>query len=184
MGRLNSRAVVRVSPTDAGEDAAAFVQGLLTNDVTGDLPAYAALLSAQGKTMFDMIVWRDGNSLLLDCEADQAEALAKRLSLYRLRRKLEITVDPLLGVFWSLDPVDGYTPDPRHPALGFRRVAEYLDGDRSRGRTIPCPSPFARCRGRAWRNWATCCGSKPMPPNSTASASPRAATSARKTPRG
>lgn len=128
MGRLNSRAVVRVSPTDAGEDAAAFLQGLLTNDVTGALPVYAALLTAQGKAMFDMIVWRDGESMLLDCEADQAEALARRLSLYRLRRKLEIAVDPLLGVFWSLDPVDGYTPDPRLAAMGFRRVAEYLDG--------------------------------------------------------
>ena len=92
--RLQNRAVIRLSPTAAGEDVAGFLQGLLTNDVTGELPAYAALLSAQGKTMFDMIVWpgrtgEHGATILLDCEADVADDLVKRLSLYRLRRKIE-----------------------------------------------------------------------------------------------
>ena len=68
--RLFARAVVRVSPQDASEDAAGFLQGLLTNDVTGALPTYAALLTAQGKTMFDLIVWPwSEGGLLLDCEA-------------------------------------------------------------------------------------------------------------------
>lgn len=121
-GHLTRRAVVRVSPQGGSEDPAAFLQGLLTNDVTGALPAYAALLTAQGKTMFDMIVWQDGKDLLLDCEADQAEALAKRLSIYRLRRKLDIAVDPALNVLWSAEAADGFAPDPRLPQLGFRRV--------------------------------------------------------------
>ena len=120
--RLADRAVIRVAPTDPGEDAAAFLQGLLTNDVSGDGPTYAALLTPQGKMMFDMFAWRDGNAMLLDCEAGVAEDLVKRLSLYRLRRKLEIAVDPSLAVFWSADPVDGFAPDPRLPTLGYRAI--------------------------------------------------------------
>ena len=122
IGQLTSRAVVRVSPRDDSEDAAAFLQGLLTNDVSKDLPAYAALLSAQGKAMFDIIVWRDGADILLECEADNAEDLAKRLSLYRLRRKIDIAMDPALGVFWSDEAADGFTADPRNASLGFRRI--------------------------------------------------------------
>ena len=128
--RLFSRAVVRVAPNDEGEDAAAFLQGLLTNDVTGALPVYAGLLSAQGKTLFDMIVWPGGEgSLLLDCEAEAAEELVKRLSLYRLRRKLSIAVDPSLGVYWQAELGDGGAPDPRLPALGQRWISAVSEND-------------------------------------------------------
>lgn len=128
IGQLNSRAVVRVSPLDESEDAAAFLQGLLTNDVTGTLPVYAALLTAQGKTMVDMLVWRDEHDILLECEAAEAETLAKRLSLYRLRRKLDIAVDAGLAAFWSDEAADGFVPDPRLPALGYRRLGAISTG--------------------------------------------------------
>ena len=129
IGRLATRAVIRVSPAEESEDAAAFLQGLLTNDVTGDLPVYAALLTPQGKTMFDMFVWRDGDAVLLDCEADAAEELAKRLSLYRLRRKIDIGVDPSLAVDWSSEQADSFTADPRLAELGFRRIAQGEAGE-------------------------------------------------------
>jgi len=122
--RLFSRAVVRVAPEDSSEDAAQFLQGLVTNDVTGTLPAYAALLTAQGKVMADFIVWPGAHgSLLLDCEAEAAEELAKRLSLYRLRRKIAIAADPSLGVYWQAELGDGGAPDPRLPDLGQRWIA-------------------------------------------------------------
>ena len=120
---LAERALVRVSATDAAEDAARFLQGLLTNDVTGDLPTYAALLTPQGKTLYDIIVWRDGDDILLDCEASHAEDLVKRLSLYRLRRKLSIARDDSLAVHWQAEPREGASPDPRLPALGYRWLA-------------------------------------------------------------
>jgi folate-binding protein YgfZ len=127
--RLFSRAVVRVAPAE-GEDAAQFLQGLITNDVTGALPVYAALLSAQGKVLFDFLVWPGGDgALLLDCEAEVAEELVKRLSLYRLRRKLAIAVDPALGVFWQAELGDGGAPDPRLADLGQRWVAAVSDED-------------------------------------------------------
>ena len=122
--RLFSRAVVRIAPEEPGEDAAQFLQGLVTNDVTGELPVYAALLTAQGKVLFDFFVWPAGDgALLIDCEADAAEALAKRLSLYRLRRKLSIEVDPSLGVYWQAALGDGGAPDPRLADLGQRWIA-------------------------------------------------------------
>jgi tRNA-modifying protein YgfZ len=130
--RLLSRAVVRIAPEADGEDAAQFLQGLVTNDVTGALPVYAALLSAQGKVLFDFIVWPGGDaSLLLDCEAEAAAELVKRLSMYRLRRRLAIAVDPALGVYWQAELGDGGAPDPRLADLGQRWVAAVSDDDQA-----------------------------------------------------
>jgi folate-binding protein YgfZ len=128
--RLYSRTIVRISPTAEGESPAAFLQGLVTNDVAGSLPCYAALLSAQGKHLFDFVVWSDPSTnsgragdLLLDCEADAADDLVKRLSLYRLRKQLAIARDDALGVYWSADPAAPGVPDPRLAALGHRWIA-------------------------------------------------------------
>lgn len=131
--RLLTRAIVRISPTAEGESPAAFLQGLVTNDVAGPLPCYAALLSAQGKHLFDFLVWPDpsstsGADLLLDCEALAADELVKRLSMYRLRKQLAITRDETLGVFWSVSGSEG-VPDPRLPALGHRWVGPASPGE-------------------------------------------------------
>ena len=117
---LIDRALVRLS----GEDVRGFLQGLVTNDtaaLTPAAPRWAALLSPQGKALFDFVMWADGADVLLDCEADQADALARRLSLYRLRRKIVIARDETLAVHWALD---GAGPlDPRLSALGHRWLA-------------------------------------------------------------
>ncbi|RVT95003.1 YgfZ/GcvT domain-containing protein [Sphingomonas crocodyli] len=114
---LQDRSVIRLS----GEDVRGFVQGLVTNDVGGALPVWAGLLTPQGKALFDFLVWADGDDLLIDCEATQAEALVRRLSLYRLRRPIKIAIDPALAVHWSKDGGEG-VPDPRLPALGHRWI--------------------------------------------------------------
>lgn len=134
--RLTNRAVVRLSPLEEGEDVAGFLQGLVTNDVSGELPVYAGLLTPQGKTLFDFLVWRDGTDLLLDCEADAAEDLAKRLSLYRLRRKIGIVIDHEIAVNWSVSAYEDSLPDPRLPALGYRWLAP--------------PTPDAESADQAW----------------------------------
>ncbi|WP_374411492.1 folate-binding protein YgfZ [Novosphingobium colocasiae] len=128
--RLTARAVIRIAPRpDSGENAAAFLQGLVTNDVVkGPLPCWAALLTAQGKALFDFIVWPAGNDLLIDCEADSAPALVKRLTMYRLRKAIDIAIDPHLAVHWRPHNGDGAAPDPRHPGLGERWLAP-IDGD-------------------------------------------------------
>lgn len=100
--KLDDRALIRLSPEEGGdEDVRGFLQGLVTNDVSSALPVYAALLSAQGKAMFDFLVWGDGPALLVDCEAKVADDLLKRLSLYKLRRQIVIEREEKLAVYWS-----------------------------------------------------------------------------------
>ena len=113
---LTDRAIVRLS----GEGVISFVQGLVTSDVEGPLPVWSGLLSAQGKCLFDFIVWGEGEDLLLDCEAAAADELIKRLTIYRLRRAILIERDENVSVHWSLS--EG-TPDPRLPQLGSRWLA-------------------------------------------------------------
>lgn len=115
---LTDRAVVRLS----GEDVRGFVQGLVTSDVSAAPPIWAGLLTPQGKCLFDFIVWSDGDDLLFDCEADAADDLMKRLSIYRLRRQIAIERDDALAVHWSPEPGEG-SPDPRLAALGHRWLA-------------------------------------------------------------
>ncbi|WP_242139882.1 MULTISPECIES: folate-binding protein [unclassified Sphingomonas] len=114
---LSDRALLRV----AGDDPRGFLQGLITQDVAtldAATPRWGGLLTPQGKALFDFLLWADDDAILIDCEASAAEALAKRLSLYRLRRA--ITIEPVAGaVHWSLEPGDGVT-DPRLADLGYR----------------------------------------------------------------
>src|SRR3954453_23975560 len=111
---LTDRAVLRLS----GEDARGFVQGLVTSDVAGALPVWAGLLTPQGKCVFDFIVWDDGGDLLLDCEAEAADDVIKRLAIYRLRRPIRIDRDDSLSVHWAMGG-EG-TRDPRLAGLGNR----------------------------------------------------------------
>ena len=112
---LTDRAVVRL----AGEDVRGFLQGIVTSDVAGKLPVWAGLLTPQGKCLFDFLVWADGVDLLLDCEAEVADDLIKRLTIYRLRRPIGIERDGSLAVHWSKDSDEG-APDPRLAQLGNR----------------------------------------------------------------
>src|SRR3984885_16135151 len=105
---LEDRGVVRVS----GADATVFLQGLLTNDVERLAPGearYAALLTPQGKILFDMIVVRapgEEASYLIDCTAAQAADLAKRLGFYKLRAKVaiaDVSADQPVAAFWGAE---------------------------------------------------------------------------------
>src|SRR3954449_5353320 len=115
---LTDRAVVRLS----GEDVRGFLQGLVTSDVAGELPMWAGLLTPQGKCLFDFIVWSAGDDLLLDCEAEAADDLIKRLTIYRLRRAIRIERDEALAVHWSKDGGEGVA-DPRLRELARRWLA-------------------------------------------------------------
>jgi folate-binding protein YgfZ len=140
--RLDNRAIIRLSATEAGEDIRGFLQGLVTQDTQAQLPLWAGFLTPQGKALFDFILWADGDDVLIDCEAAQAEALTKRLSIYRLRRKISIDVDPQLAVYWSKHAPDegakrhnidmgpwpiGIHIDPRHADLGYRWLSARTD---------------------------------------------------------
>ena len=127
---LEDRAVVALG----GEEARDFLQGLVTNDVStfGDGTAlYAALLTPQGKLLFEFFVIAHDGGFLVDCAAARAADLVKRLTMYRLRSKVEIGLrsDLAVAAFWG-DIAQTSTPhagiavvrDPRLEALGWRAI--------------------------------------------------------------
>lgn len=120
---LIDRTLIRL----AGEDVRGFLQGLVTNDVSGNLPVWAALLTPQGKVLFDFLVWGDGDDILIDCERAAAGDLAKRLTLYRLRRAITITREEEMCVHWAGEGDIGVV-DPRLSDLGQRWLGP-ADGD-------------------------------------------------------
>lgn len=128
--RLFDRTLIRLSAsTGSGESVADFLQGLVTSDVKNTLPVWTALLSPQGKALFDFIVWPAGEDLLIDCEAAAAEGLVRRLSMYRLRKAIDIVRDDSLAVHWRPHLGDAAATDPRLPALGERWIAAIDDTD-------------------------------------------------------
>lgn len=113
-----------------GDDRVAFLQGLVSNDIEAVRPGHAvwaALLTAQGKWLADFFVFSDGNTLLLDCEAEQIPMLLQRLSRYRLRMQVSLRHASALHVYvgWDGVPVvEGVTaPDPRLPDFALRILA-------------------------------------------------------------
>jgi folate-binding protein YgfZ len=133
--RLFDRSVIRLSPSEEDEDVRDFLQGLVTQDTKAQLPLWAGLLSPQGKVLFDFFLWADGNEILIDCEAAQEIALIRRLSMYRLRRKITIARDSDLGVYWAMSgpsKTERYcatSVDPRLAAIGERWISPILADD-------------------------------------------------------
>ena len=122
MGLLMPRAIFDIT----GRDNISFLQGLITNDIAkceaGLL--YTALLTPQGKYLADFFLLRRGDTILLDADAAQADALVARLNMYRLRADVAITPSPL-SVSRGLGPVPADAlPDPRHAELGWRRYSD------------------------------------------------------------
>ena len=121
---IPNRGVLAVS----GEDRESFLQGLITNDMTG-LAArqglYSCLLTAQGRFLHDFFVVDAGDRLLLDCEADRRDDLAHRLKRFRLRARVEIADETETWQVHAHSENEGSAegfafPDPRTPLLGYR----------------------------------------------------------------
>jgi tRNA-modifying protein YgfZ len=134
---LKDRAIIALE----GGEARDFLQGLITNDVALLSPGrglYAALLTPQGKILFDFLVAEGDGAVLIDCAAEQAEALLKRLTMYRLRAKIGIALRPQLSVYVGLSgrPAERAVtfPDPRLAMLGPRSIGaiaempDFLEG--------------------------------------------------------
>ncbi len=86
---LSARGVLEI----AGADRVAFLQGLVSNDVAKVTPTqaiHAALLTAQGRYLFDFFIVGLGDALYLDTEAARLPDLQKKLSMYKLRSKVTI----------------------------------------------------------------------------------------------
>ena len=87
---MGARRILRLS----GEDTRDFLQGLVTNDVAklSDGLVYAALLTPQGKFIADFFLLAEGDAVLLDVAEDLGDMLTQRLSMYKLRAKVELSL--------------------------------------------------------------------------------------------
>ena len=86
---LEDRGLLYIS----GENSKEFLQNILTNDinkVTNDKSCFGALLTPQGKYLFDFIISKHKRGYFLDCEKEIIDDLYKQLNLYKLRSKVEI----------------------------------------------------------------------------------------------
>ncbi len=120
---LPGRGLIRVG----GPDRHAFLQALVSNDL--DLlrvqdSLYACLLTPQGKYLFDFIIFKEDDRLVLDCEGGaRLQALFKKLSLYKLRMKVDMEALDSHPVYAIYHMSFGETyQDPRHPAMGSRSL--------------------------------------------------------------
>ena len=128
---LDDRGIIEI----AGEEAGKFLHNLVTNDVAALKPGearFAALLTPQGKILFDFLVFVTGDGgYLLDCPLALAADLHKRLNIYKLRSKVTVTnrSDELESIAFpdatEVPKVEAVAiaADPRGP-LGFRAIAE------------------------------------------------------------
>ncbi len=121
--RIDDRSLLRVT----GPERQDFLQGLVTNDVRRlrDGMVYAAMLSPQGKYLADFFLVPRGETILIDVHSGLAEMLLRRLTMYRLRAKVEIAPHDGAVLRGTGTPPAGAFADPRHEAMGWRL---YLDG--------------------------------------------------------
>lgn len=145
---LNHRAVLRLH----GKDARSFLQGMVTQDVdsvTESHSAWAALLNAQGKYLYDFFIIADGDALLLDCDGQQATELQRLLAMYKLRA--DVTIEDLSTSHHVLAAMGDMTPlalpqhagrterfhegsiiafvDPRHADMAARVISPAGEGE-------------------------------------------------------
>ena len=132
---LHDRVIITVS----GDDAESFLNRLFTNNMLAmrsGQARYAALLSPQGKLLFDFLVVRRPEAFWIDCRREQVTAFVRKLSMFKLRSKVMIedhSGELAVAAQWGcgLETAPGVTyRDPRHDGLGHRIVAplDALDG--------------------------------------------------------
>jgi folate-binding protein YgfZ len=153
---LTNRGLVAVT----GADARPWLDNLLSNAVEDLEPSgirAALLLTPQGKYLFDLFVIAPSEDepqdiLLLDVQADRREDLIRRLTMYRLRSKVQVEpVDGAVWAAWGSDPGEGWLVDPRLPELGWRGYGREAQQDAGEDAydahrlALGVPDPFRDC---------------------------------------
>ncbi|KAF4979648.1 hypothetical protein FZEAL_4205 [Fusarium zealandicum] len=145
LAQLTSRRLISI----AGPDAAKFLQGIITANVSAQdgQPRtdgfYTGFLTATGRVLYDVFVYPNHNAsgasseepgFLIEVDADQAKTLAKHIKRYKLRAKLAVRLlaedeaavwhawDDSNALNWGsvVDQAKLTLQDPRAPGLGYR----------------------------------------------------------------
>ncbi|MGO7170822.1 folate-binding protein YgfZ [Rhizobium leguminosarum] len=94
---LKDRSLLFVS----GAEAQSFLQNLITTDIAAlgaDETRPGALLTPQGKILFDFMIWQDGEGYMIETDAGQRDGLLKRLTMYKLRAAVTLAPSTEEGV--------------------------------------------------------------------------------------
>jgi folate-binding protein YgfZ len=118
-----------------GEDVAGWLDGLITNAVATDGPTFAALLTAQGKIISDMMITPIEGGYRIDTPNHMGAELKKRLMMYKLRAPItieDVSDTQRVYAIWGEDIEDAVPSeavrDPRHPSLGWRLISPLATG--------------------------------------------------------
>ncbi|MDO8900965.1 MAG: folate-binding protein [Phenylobacterium sp.] len=120
--RLASRALIALG----GADWRDFLHNLISQNVetlAQDEVRFGALLTPQGKVLYDLFVIGGGDGCWLDVAAEHRDAILHRLMIYRLRAKVTIAAhEAEVAVLFGegAAPGEGWLADPRLPQLGWR----------------------------------------------------------------
>jgi folate-binding protein YgfZ len=123
---LEDRGVLAIG----GPERAAFLQGLVSNDVmrvSNERAIYAALLTAQGKYLHDFMLVERDEAIWLDGEAARLADLKRRLTMYRLRAKVTVDDRPDLAVAAIFDSACLGLPDEPGAARLFDDGSAFTD---------------------------------------------------------
>ena len=150
--KLENRALLKIK----GEDSKEFLQALVTNNInfiSNEKSIYSALLSPQGKYLYDFFIFQDSKSnyLIIDCEKNSYLELIQKLNIYKLRSNVEINLQDRIDVYtvYGSDLIkfisnlkmtyqEGYTKnisdnlffiDPRNKSLGLRVYSNNLSNE-------------------------------------------------------
>ncbi len=151
---LTQRAVLAVS----GEDRVAFLQGLVSNDVTeakAGQAVWAALLTPQGKWLADFFILSDGDRLLLDCEQALLPMIQQRLSRYRLRSRVALA-DSGLRVYaaWDTPPAGAGITAPEGAGIttpGGEEIPASEGLETAPPESVKIAAPDPRLPAAGWR---------------------------------
>jgi tRNA-modifying protein YgfZ len=116
---LADRSFIRLS----GPDSRIFLNNIITADIesiAADCTGVAALLTPQGKILFEFLVYPQGDDILIEVLSSELDALQRRLTMYKLRAAVTITKEDAEGVtvFWDGAAPDGGFQDLRFKAAG------------------------------------------------------------------
>lgn len=139
--RLENRSLLRVQ----GSDAASFLQGLITNDMThfehGANSIYAMFLNTAGRVLYDTMIYRaspvQSDHFLVECDSNLIEPLRKHLTVFRIRKKVDISpTESCVWVSFTPQGAEGSHPqqnlsegvsifkDTRLHDLGYRIITD------------------------------------------------------------
>lgn len=131
-----ARSLVRCTGSKA--ETSQFLQGMITNDISHlDVNSciYAMFLNKAGRVLYDSLIYKTSSpdpekiSYLIECDNSISNNLSRHLKLYRVRRKIDITVSDEHDL-WCLQTKNKLVnsellsihTDPRLKEIGYRII--------------------------------------------------------------